>query len=70
MVFKILFFVILIYFLFSMVRSAFLPRKKEKPKQSGVRIFKKGKIEESKMDMSDAETIEFEEIKEPKDLRD
>lgn len=68
--FKILLFTILFYLLFSMVKNAFLPRKKERPKQQGVRIFKKGKIEEPKMDTSDAETIEYEEIKEPKDLKD
>lgn len=32
-------------------------------RQPGVRIFKKGEIEKSTVDVSDAETVEYEEIK-------
>lgn len=67
---KILLFVVILYFLYSWTKDAFIPNRKEKKKQPGVRIFKKGKIEESQMDMSDAETIDFEEIKESKDVTD
>ena len=62
-IFKILFFALILYFLYSWIRQAFVPNQQNKPNQPGVRIFRKGKIEESKMDMTDAETIEFEEIK-------
>ena len=62
-IFKILFFALILYFLYSWIRQASVPNQQNKPNQPGVRIFRKGKIEESKMDVTDAETIEFEEIK-------
>lgn len=60
---KILLFTLIFYFLFSTFKRIMAPPKKKQEKQKDVRIFKKGKIEESKLDTSEAETVEYEEIK-------
>ena len=65
---KILLVFFIFYFLFSWIRKIFMPSSKNPKQQPNVRIFKKGEIEKSSMDMHDAETLDFEEIESPKKL--
>lgn len=65
---KILLFILILYFIFSWVRRVFAPHRPNAQKQAGVRIFKKGDIEKPSLDMTEAETVDFEEIKEKDNL--
>lgn len=58
---------LLIFLIYSVVKRLLMPQSTKKPKSnSGIKIFKKGEIEKPKYNI-DAETVDFEEIKE-KDL--
>ncbi|MDO5655996.1 MAG: hypothetical protein Q4G27_07655 [Flavobacteriaceae bacterium] len=54
---------IIAYFIFNWIRKIFMLSNPRNQRQPGVRIFKKGEIEKSTVDVSDAETVEYEEIK-------
>jgi len=67
--FKILLFFFIAYFLYSWIRGIFFVASQKSENNKGVKIFKSKEVEKPTMDMADAETIDFEEIKEPKENR-
>lgn len=61
--FKALVFFMVLYFFYGLIKDLFIPKKpNDKQKKGGIRIFKKGEVEKPKYDL-DAETIEYEEVK-------
>ena len=65
--FKFLLFCFIFYMLFTWIRRILfgVARKKEMKKE--VRLFKSKNVEKSQLDIQDAETVDFEEIKDPRD---
>lgn len=64
--FKFLLFFLLAYFIFSWVRSLIVPSPQKRQNEKEVRIFKSKDVEKPRVDVQDAETIDFEEIKDPR----
>lgn len=64
--FKFLLFFFLAYFIFSWVRSLMMPSPQKRQNEKEVRIFKSKDVEKPRVDVQDAETIDFEEIKDPR----
>lgn len=65
--FKILLFFFIAYFIINWLRGLISPSPSGQKKEKDVRIFKNKEVEKSRMDVQDAETIEFEEIKNPRE---
>lgn len=62
-VIKILLFTIIFYYFFKWLGSMFKPQQKQNNNNdSGVRIFKTGNVEKPKVQIKDAETVDFEEL--------
>lgn len=66
--FKFLLFFFLAYFIFSWLRRLIMPSPQKRQNEKDVRVFKSKDVEKSKVDVQDAETIDFEEIKDPRNL--
>ena len=65
--FKILLFFFIVYFLFNWLQKMFNVTSQHKENQKDVRIFKDKELEKPSLDMHDAETVDFEEIKNPRE---
>lgn len=64
--FKFLLFFFLAYVILTWLRNLLMPSPQKRQNEKEVRIFKSKDVEKPKVDVQDAETIEFEEIKEPR----